>query len=157
MAGDFTTYSFKDTTGSFEHPDVGVFPFAGQIGAGEFIVVMSTERSAHNVAADGAVVVSYVAGDNGALEIQVQQTSPLHAFLLSWFNTIKTAANNGNVLNWAGATVTLRNLVDGSEHKLKGVSPSKIPDKTYAAQAGMLIWRLMAADVQSIIGSLANS
>jgi hypothetical protein len=146
-----TTYSFKDTTGAFEHPNVGEFQFAGQIGMGEFVVVMAQERTSHDIAADGNVMVSYLAGDNGSLDIQVQQTSALHAFLLAWFNTVKTAADNQDVANWAAATVTLRSLVDGSTHVLTGVSPSKIPDKTYAAQGGKVTWRLMAADVQSVV------
>lgn len=144
-----TVYSFKDTSGAFAHPIAGSFPFSGQIGMGEFTVVMATEQSAHDVAADGNVMVSAIAGDNGSMDIRVQQTSELHAFLLSWFNFVKTARNAGNVTNWASATVTLRNLVDGSVHYLTGVSPSKIPDKTYAAQGGYLVWRLMAADIQN--------
>src|SRR5579872_2486451 len=91
-----TTYSFKDTSGAFNHPTVGNFLFAGQIGAGHFMVGMAIERTVHDTAADGNVMVSYVAGDPGFLDIEVQQTSELHAFLLNWFNTVKTAADAGD-------------------------------------------------------------
>jgi hypothetical protein len=110
---------------------------------------MSTDRTAHDTAADGSVMVTYVAGDSGGATIEVQQTSDLHLYLLSWFNLVKTAADNGAVGPWAAGVLSLRNLEDGSVHTLTGVSPSKVPDKTYAAQGGRVTWSLMAARVIS--------
>lgn len=143
------TYSFKDTSGGFNDPDVGFFPFSGQIGMGEFTVAMATEWTAHDTASDGNVMISAMVGDSGSVDIRVQQTSALHAFLLSWANAKKINLQQGNATNWAGATLTLRNIVDGSSHYCTGVSPSKIPDKTYGAQGGYVTWRLMCGDVQN--------
>src|SRR6185312_1410122 len=145
-----TTYSFKDTSGSFQHPLTNVFPFAGQIGMGQFTISMSTEKTAHDVATDGSVMISAISGDNGSLTIEVQQTSDLHTFLLAWYNTIKTLMDQGDVTNWTTATVTLRSIVDGSTHICRGVSPSKIPDKVYAAQGQRIAWTLMCADIQNV-------
>lgn len=142
-------YSFKSVSGAFSHPDVGAFSFAGQVGMGQMTVENATERTAHDVAADGTVMVSYVAGDNGSAVIEIQQTSQLHAFLLGWYNTIKTNADAGDPTNWAAATLTIRNLLDGSGHVLTGISPSKNPPKPYGAQGQKVTWTLMAADVQS--------
>lgn len=146
-----TTYSFKDLTGAFAHPLAGTYAFVGQKGLGQISISMSTEKTAHDVAADGSVMVSHIAGDNGSVSIEVQQTSDLHAFLLTWYNLIKTAAQNSDVSNWATGAITMRNLVDGSTHIVKGISPSKNPDKTYAAQGGRITWALMAADIQSVV------
>src|SRR5579871_3941530 len=146
-----TTYSFKDLSGALAHPVAGQFPFAGQIGMGQITVTMNTERTTHDLAADGSIMVSYIAGDNGQIAIEVQQTSDLHAFLLAWYNGIKSAADAGDPTEWASAAVTLRNVVDGSQHVCTGVSPSKIPDKVYAAQGGKITWVLMCADIQSVI------
>lgn len=145
----FSTYSFKDISGAFDHPAVGNFLFAGQIGAGHFTVGMSLERTVHDTAADGAVMISYIAGDPGYLDVEVQETSPFHAFLLNWFNTVKTAADQGDPTQWASATVTLRALLNGANHVLVGVSPSKIPDKPYASQGARVTWRLMAGNIQN--------
>jgi Protein of unknown function (DUF3277) len=145
-----TTYSFKDTSGAFSHPLVGAFPFAGQIGMGQFSVSMSTEKSVHDVGADGAIMVSAISGDNGNVAIEVQQTSNLHTFLLGWYNTIKALMDGGNVEDWATAALTIRSIVDGSVHICRGISPSKIPDKVYAAQGQRITWNLMCADIQSI-------
>jgi hypothetical protein len=145
-----TTYSFKDLTGAFVHPLVGSFILAGaETGIGQITITNATDRTAHDTAADGSVMVSYLAGDSGAAAIEVQQTSELHIFLLSWFNRIKTLADTGDVSQWAAAVLSLRNLEDGSVHTLTGVSPSKVPDKVYQAQGQRVTWNLMAAAVIS--------
>lgn len=141
-------YSFKDLSGAFAHPLAGVFQLYGQIGTSQIAFDNSTERSAHHVAADGNVMVSFIDGDNGNVVIETQQTSRWHLFLLNWFNLIKTASQNGDTSNWATATMSFRSISDGTYHTLKGVSPAKIPNKTYAAQGQNVTWTLMAADIQ---------
>lgn len=147
-----TIYSFKDLSGSFTHPMVGVYPLnGGNIGLGQVTVTMSVEKSVIDVAADGSIMISYIAGDNGTVTIEVQQTSAFHDYLLTWYNAIKTAADLGDVHLWASAAMTLRNVVDGTTHIVTGVCPSKIPDKVYAAQGGKITWTLLAADSQQIV------
>jgi hypothetical protein len=145
-----TTYSFKDLTGAFVHPIAGSFILAGgNVGLGQITITNATDRTAHDTAADGSVMVSYVAGDSGGATIEVQQTSDLHAYLLAWFNIVKTAADNGDVGGWAAGVLCVRSMDDGAIHTLTGVSPSKVPDKTYAAQGGRVTWSLMSARVIS--------
>ena len=147
---NFNTYSFKDTSGAFTHPVAGAFVFAGQIGMNSLMIEMGTEKTAHDVAGDGTVMVSAIAGDNGQISIEVQQTSDLHLFLLAWYNAIKIAMDAGDVTNWATAAITVRNLVDGSQHIIQGVSPQKIPNKPYQAHGQRMTWILLAADIQNI-------
>jgi hypothetical protein len=143
-----TNYSFKDLTGAFVHPLVGSYILAGgNVGLGQITITNATDRTVHDTAADGSVMVSYIAGDSGAAAIEVQQTSDLHSFLLDWFNLIKTLADNGDVSQWAAATLSLRSLLDGTVHTLTGVSPSKVPDKVYQSQGQRVTWNLMAASV----------
>ena len=151
MSAISATYSFKDSAGSLTNPVLNGVPivFAGEIGMGEFVITMHTERTTHDVAADSTVMPSYIAGDNGACTIMMQQTSQLHAELLALYNLLVIAADNGDVSNWAATALSIRNTVDGSQHLLTGVSFSKIPDKTYAAQGGKLTWVLMAANVKN--------
>ncbi len=145
-----STYSFKDVVGSFSHPLAGVQTFAGQIGLGTFVVKNATERTHHDLASDGTVMVSYISGANGSMEIEMQQNSVLHHFLLNWFNTITVLAEQGNVANWASGVISLASTLDGASHLLTGVSPSKIPDKTYAQSGGKVTWNLMAAQVTNL-------
>lgn len=144
------TYSFKDLSGAFAHPLAGAYTFAGQIGLGQITFTMATERTTHDVSADGSVMVSYIAGDNGSISIECQQTSDLHNFLLNWYNLCKTNADLGDVSEWASAALTVRSLVGATTHVCRGISPAKNPDKAYAAQGGKVTWNLMAADIQAL-------
>lgn len=143
------TYSFKALTGVIINPVFGVtIPLSGgSIGAGQFIISMATERTAHDVAADGTVMVSYIAGDNGALDIEVQESSFLHQALLALYNLCVVAANNFDVGGWAATKASFRMLTDGSQHILSGLSFQKIPDKPYSTAGQKITWHLMAANI----------
>ena len=143
------TYSFKDLTGVLTNSVFGVsFPLTGgNVGLGQVTITMNTERTIHDVAADGTVMPTYAAGDNGTAAIEVQQTSALHHQLLSLYNQAVTAASNDDVSGWAATSISFRTLLDGSTHVLSGVSFGKIPDKPYAAHGQKITWQLMAANV----------
>lgn len=143
------TYSFKDLIGSLTNDVFGVsFPFSGgNVGFGALTITMSTERTSHDVASDGTIMPSYVAGNNGTLAIEVQQTSPLHHQLLDLYNQCATAADADDVSSWASTTISFRTMLDGSVHIASGVSFSKVPDKPYHAQGQRITWSLMAADI----------
>jgi len=146
-----TTYSFRNLTGAFAHSLAGAFTFSGDQGVGQIVVHMATEKTTHDTAADGAVQISFVAGDSGTVTIECQQTSEIHAFLLGWFNVIKAAAKGGDASAWATGTLLLRDTLNDKSHVIKYISPQNIPDKTYAAQGGRMTWTLMAGDIQSTI------
>jgi hypothetical protein len=142
------TYSFKSLTGVLTNSVFGVtVPLTGgNIGAGQFVVKMLTERSDHLVAADGTVMTSYVAGDNADLDIECQESSLLHQELLSLYNLCLLSANNDDVSGWAATSISIRMLTDGSQHNFTGVSFKKFPDKPYAAKGQNVTWGFMAAN-----------
>lgn len=119
----------------------------GELGAGQITISNHTVHTDQKTSADGNVMVSFVPGNSGDATIEMQQTCILHKFLLGWFNACVTAADNGDVTNWAAATLSMRNIVEGTSHTLTDVSPEKVPDKTYATTGGNVTWRLMAARV----------
>jgi len=143
------TYSFKDLVGVLVNPLFGVsLPLTGgNIGLGSVTITMTTERTVMDVAADGTVMGSYVAGDNGHIDLEVQQTSPLHHALLSLYNLCVNSANADDLLPWLATTISFRTLLDGSTHVLTGVGFGKIPDKPYAAAGTRVRWALLAANV----------
>jgi hypothetical protein len=151
MSAISTTYSFKDTSGSMTNPALAGAPivFAGEIGMGQFVISMHTDRTVLDTASDGTVMPSYIAGDSGDVAIEVQQTSILHQLLLALYNLLKIAADSGDVSNWAASALSLRNTVDGSQHILTGVAFSKIPNKVYTAQGQKITWTLMAANISN--------
>jgi hypothetical protein len=140
-----TTYSFLDLSGALAHPSFGAYLFTGE-GVGEVQVAMTTEKTAHDTAADGAIMVSKIAGDNGTITIQCQQTSAVHKYLLSAYNFLK----NADTSEWAKMAATLRNVSDGTSHIATGISFQKVPDKSYQAQGQKVSWVLMCADIQSL-------
>lgn len=143
-----TSYSFKSVAGAFTDPDAGTFPFQGQQGLKQITINNATERTAHDTASDGTVMVSYISGASGSAEIEVQQNSTLHQFLVNWAN-IKyvQAEGGGGSSNFASAALKVIDLINGAVHTLTGISPAKIPDKNYTAAGGFVTWRLLAAQV----------
>jgi len=137
-----TTYSFLDLVGSISHPEVGSFIFTGE-GTGSVNVAKSTERSTHDVAADGSIMVSKVAGNNGTVTIECQQTAPVHFWLLKWFQTLWALPTN----QWATTTMLLKNTSTGGSHICQGVTPQKEADTPYQAQGGRVTWTLLCADI----------
>lgn len=145
-----TTYSFKDLAGALTSPLAGAFTFAGEIGSGKITVENTTEHGVNDTAADGTVVPGYVAGEAGRITIECQQTSTLHKFLLFWFNLHNTNAKAGDVSQWAGTAILMRNTLDGTSHQALGVTPTKIPDKAYDTNPGKVTWVLLAANLTSL-------
>jgi len=140
-----TTYSFLDLSGAVAHPELGAYSFDGK-GVGQVTVTMATDKTAHDVAADGSVMVSKIAGSNGSIQIQCQQTSNVHRWLLAAYNALMVAPAD----QWAQMGATLRNTADGTSHLLLGMSFQKVPDKVYQSHGQMVTWTLMAADIQSL-------
>jgi hypothetical protein len=142
MAG-ITTYSFQDVEFIISHPDVGQFSANGE-GLGSINVTMATDRTAHDVAADGSVMVSKMNGRNGSVGITIQQTSSLQDWLQRWYNYLETA----DVSVWADTSITVKASGMGELVTATGVSPQKQNDSPYQAQGQNVTWTLMAADIQ---------
>ncbi|HBC94296.1 MAG TPA: DUF3277 domain-containing protein [Pelotomaculum sp.] len=139
----YTTYSFADVSVVIKHPSVGRITANGE-GLGNISISMATDRTAHDVAADGTVMVSKIRGRNGTVSIATQQSSSLNRWLKKWYNYLETADAD----EWADATITIRSNVMDDHHTITGVSPQKQPDRPYQAQGQQVTWTLMAADIQ---------
>lgn len=142
MNGNLTTYSFSDVVGSIHCGLMEDYIFTGK-GVGSITINKSTERTVHDIAADGSVMVSKVPGNNGTVSIEVQQSSPLNKWLYGWFLKLWNAPTS----NWASTTILIRNGHLGRTHVCVGVSPSKEADSTYQAQGNRVTWNLMCADI----------
>lgn len=140
-----TTYSFTDLAGSISHPTFGSYIFDGT-GVGSVTVTKSTDRTTHDIAADGSVMVSKIAGNNGAVSIEVQQTSSIHKWLLAWFNALWQLPTS----EWASTSIMLRNTATGTRHICSGISPQKEPDTPYQAQGQRVTWTLLCAEITNL-------
>lgn len=140
-----TTYSFDDVEVTFSHPGIGLYLVNGK-GIGSISVTMSTEKSVHDVAADGSVMVSKIPGDNAAVDIEVQQTSEFHKWLTNYYNFVKLAPAS----QWANAAIVIRDKIGGALITALDVSPLKKADKPYQAQGQRVTWPFLSANCQEV-------
>lgn len=140
-----TTYSFADVDVTFIHPSVGVHQVNGE-GLGSITITMATDKTAHDIAADGSVMISKIAGENGSLAISIQQTSAFHKWLLGWYNFINLAEG----ASWALASIIIRDKVNGTTITAIDVSPQKRADKGYQAQGQQVTWNMMAGNITEV-------
>jgi len=136
------TYSFEDVTCSFSHPSVGAASSTGA-GLGTISTAMANDKTIHDVAADGTVMVSKIAGKNGAIAITMQQTSDLNKYFLKWYNYVDNA--NASEFALMNATIKSNNLGDSTV--CTGISPQKLADRPYQAQGQHVTWNLMASAI----------
>ena len=139
----FRTYSFQDTDISIYSLAVGNFSASGE-GVGSVAVTMANDRTVHEMAADGSVLVSKIKTRNGTVALMVQQTSGIHSFLTKLANYLETAPAD----QWATSVITIRSKSTGESITCKGISPQKTPDKSYQANGQNITWNLMSADIQ---------
>lgn len=138
----FKTYSFEDVTCSFQHPGVGAASSTGA-GFGTISIAMANDKTAHDVAADGVVMISKIAGNNGSVSLTMQQTSELNKYLLRWYNYVNIA----NSSEFAKMTLRIKSGNLGDTTTCTGVSPQKIADRPYQSQGQHVTWNLMAAEI----------
>ncbi|BDR73331.1 hypothetical protein K144316041_20390 [Clostridium tetani] len=138
----YNTYSFEDVTCSFQHQGVGAASSTGA-GLGSISIAMANDKTAHDVAADGIVMISKMAGKNGTISITMQQVSELHKYLLRWYNYIDIA----NTSEFAKMVVSIKSNNLGDTTTCTGVSPQKLADRPYQAQGQQVTWNLMAAEI----------
>lgn len=146
----FNVYSFGDVTATIMHPSKGQFLIDGSgtdgTGTGSITIAMTNDRSAHDLAADGTVMISKIRAGNGTITINAQQTSPLHRWLLGLSNYLDGAGTE----EWAGIIINIRASAMKETTIATGVSFQKLPDKPYQQQGQQVAWVLMAADIQQM-------
>ena len=135
-----TVYSLADVKVVMYHQDVGQCVLSSE-GMGKISVSMSGDLSSHTATADGYVVVNRLKSSHGMITVEVPQNSSADEFLRKWSRFLK------NTESYLFALTAL-NIVDSMGRftiYCEGVTPQKIPDRTYDATSGMVSWVLLAA------------
>lgn len=140
-------YTFKAVQFAFAHPLAGTFVMNGEQANGGITITNATEHTIQTVTPDGAVIMNFIPGDNGGLQLQCEQIASLHEFLINWHNTVVALAKGGDLSNYATGSALVLDLNTGASHTLQGITPTKIPDKVYGSQSQMVTWTLNAAKV----------
>lgn len=137
-----TTYSFTDVAVIMNHPSLGQYIATGE-GIGTITITMSTDRTAHDVAADGSIMISKIAGNNGTIAFQIQQTSEFNQWLLNAYNYLISAPTS----EWAQASMTVRSTSMGDLVNASGISFQNRAELSYQQQGQQRTWNLMAASI----------
>lgn len=143
--GKHSTFSFTDIEATISHPGYGSYSIQGE-GIGDMSITKLTDRSVHDVAADGSIMTSKIAGNNGNVTINAQQTSTLHNFLQGMFNYLWGASTD----EWAKISLTIRAPKMQKTYYCTGGSFVKEPDEQFQAQGQKLPWVLLFNDIQRI-------
>lgn len=139
-----TVYSFKDYNINIVSP-LGSYSVQGE-GIGSATVTMSTTKSVHSVGADGSVMTSKIAGDNGTIAIQVQQTSGLNTYMTKLYNLLKTAPSSV----WTATQILITNSVQKEVVTAIGCSPENLAEKPMQAEGQMITWTWLAQNIQQV-------
>lgn len=139
-----TTYSFADYNFSIVSP-IGTYSVQGN-GVGSVTVTMATTKSIHSVGADGSVMTSKIAGDNGAIAIQVQQTSGLNTFLTKLYNVLKASPSSV----WTSTQFLITNSAQKEVCTCIGCSPENLPEKPMQAEGQLITWTWLAQNIQQV-------
>jgi len=139
----YKAYSFSDVSAVIKHPSFGQIIATGE-GIGSITSEMSTDRTVHDLAADGTVMISKVKGRNGTVSLAIQQTSSLHQWLTKLYNYLETASTS----KWAETSIVIRTPSMNEIETCTGVSFGKQPSNPRQAQGQNITWALMAADIQ---------
>lgn len=140
-----STYSFTDVNATISHPAYGSYSVQGE-GIGDMTISKTTDRSSHDVAADGAIMISKIAGNNGNVTINAQQTSSLHEFLQGLFNYCWQADTS----EWAQISMTIEAPKMGKTYYCTGGAFVKEPDEPFQSQGQRVQWGILFADIQRI-------
>ena len=145
MFASHNTYSFTDVEAVISHPDYGQYTMQGE-GMGDFTISKTTDRTVQNVAADGTVMTSKIAGNNGSVVINAQQTSTLHNWLSGLFNYLVAASTD----KWSQISVTIRAPKMKKTNYCTGGAFLKEADEPYQSQGQRVAWTILFTDIQKL-------
>lgn len=137
-----TVYSFADVSLVLSHPSVGKLTLNGQ-GLGSVAFSRGSDNTAHDVAADGSVMVSKVVTKNGSMSVAIQQTSEAQVWLKKWYQYLITAPSS----EYAKTTAVLKNPSLNEVFNMSGVCPQKRPDVTYGQTGQQVTWGFLVAEI----------
>jgi len=140
---NYSVYSLADTKTVLYHPYVGQANLHA-CGRGKMVISYSGDLSSHTSTADGFVVINKLRAENGLITLEVPQNSIADLFLRRWAQYLRTTPDPAR---FALSTLTVTDLAGGFTLVLTGVTPQKIPDRSYDRSSTNLTYTLLAASI----------
>ena len=139
----YNVYSLADTRSVLYHPYVGTANLH-RCGRGKMVISHSGDLSAHTLTADGSVIINRMKADNGIITLEIPQNSKADAFLRKWCSYLKDRALPEH---FHLTTLTVTDQAAGFTILCSGVTPQKIPDRTFDRSSTNLTYVLLAASI----------
>ena len=140
----FTVYSLADTRVVLSHPNVGKASLHRE-GIGKITVARGGDLSSHTTTADGSVVINRLKSESGSITLEVPQNSAADVFLRRWAAYLQTVQATEQ---FAVSTLTIQDTAGGLTLSASGVTPQKLPDRSWDRTASTLTYTLLAAVIR---------
>lgn len=142
-------YSFLDINATIVGPG-GAFSLGNGAAVAEegITIAASNEIGAMQIGADGYGQHSLHADKSGKVTVHLLKTSPINKLLSAMYN-FQTASGAAYGQN----TIALNDSSRGDVITCMQCGFSKVPDLTYAKEAGMNTWEFNAIRIERILGS----
>ena len=139
----YNIYALSETKAVLYHKNCGSCNLLKN-GAGKIVISASGDLSSHTTTAEGYVVINKLKSENGMITFEVPQNSPADVYLRKWIKYVRTSKK---VANYAKATLTITDSAGGFTILCSGVTPQKVPDRTYDRSSTNLTYTLLAASI----------
>ena len=139
----YNVYSLADTKAVLCHPYVGTANLH-LCGRGRMVISFSGDMSAHTMTADGTVIINRLKAENGIITLEVPQNSIADEFLRKWCKYLRNTARPDF---FHLTTLTITDQAGGFTLVCSGVTPQKIPDRTFDRSSTNLTYTLLAASI----------
>lgn len=141
-------YSFLDVLAAIAGPGIAANLGAGAAVAEEGITITPVEnKNVMQIGADGRGQHSLVASDARTVTVRVLKTSPVNALLMAAYQFQSTSSSF-----WGRNVMTVTNPQTGDVTTIQAAAFQKVPELTYAKEAGFNEWVFDAIKVDTILG-----
>jgi hypothetical protein len=143
------TYSFLDVHAALVGPGGSITLGSGSGNAEEGISIEPVaEMNRMTIGADGTPMHSLSADKSGRIIIRFLKTSPTNQKLTALHNFQRTTSSNHGQ-----NTLTITNNISGDVYTCQLVAFAKVPNNTYARDAGIIEWNFDAGIIDPSLGS----
>ena len=139
----YNVYSLADTRAVLYHPYVGTANLH-LCGRGKMVVSYSGDVSAHTMTADGTVIINRMKAENGIVTLEVPQNSIADVFLRKWCKYLR---NTSRPEFFHLTTLTITDQAGEFTILCTGVTPQKVPDRTFDRSSTNLTYTLLCAKI----------
>lgn len=141
-------YSFLDTFCTLTGPN-GVIPLGSGSGVAEegITVEMAGDKNTQTVGADGEVMNSLHAANNGMITVRLLKTSPFNALLSAMYIEQRQSS-----LIWGRNVIVVSNITRGDVITATSCAFKKFPTVVYAKEGPMNEWIMDAGKITQILG-----